>query len=118
MWEDSVEIQGGGALTLTERRGIMRSLEDLLNENNLSDSSDIDALLELAEITRQAISGECYTSSLKCMRPLPVLLQCCLELLRFCAECWQRYTIAFLPASPVREMLSLTDTELLAIMRM
>ena len=61
MWEDSVEIHGGGALTLTERRGIMRSLEDLLNENNLSDSSDIDALLELAEITRQAISGECYT---------------------------------------------------------
>lgn len=39
----------------------MRSLEDLLNENNLSDSSDIDALLELAEITREVIHGERYT---------------------------------------------------------
>ena len=35
----------------------MRSLEDLLNDNNLSDPGDIDALLELAEITRQMICG-------------------------------------------------------------
>ena len=38
----------------------MRSVEDLVNENNLSDPDDIDALLELAEITRQVISAGRY----------------------------------------------------------
>ena len=38
----------------------MRSLEELLRANNLADPDDIDALLELAEITRQAIRTEHY----------------------------------------------------------
>ena len=38
----------------------MRSLEELFKENHLADPDDIDALLELAEITRQAICTERY----------------------------------------------------------
>lgn len=40
---------------------MMRSVEDLIHENNLSDPGDLNALLELAEITRQGICAECYT---------------------------------------------------------
>ena len=40
----------------------MRSLEELLRENNLKDPDDIDALLELAEITGNLISGEQYSN--------------------------------------------------------
>ena len=39
----------------------MRSLEELLRENNLKDPEDIDALLELAEITGQMIRDERYS---------------------------------------------------------
>ena len=35
-------------------------MDELLNKNNLADPDDIDALLELAEITRQAIYTEHY----------------------------------------------------------
>ena len=38
-----------GKTALTERQEIMRSVDELLNKNNLADSDDIDALLELAE---------------------------------------------------------------------
>ncbi len=38
----------------------MKSLEELLKENNLADPDDIDALLELAEITSQMICTERY----------------------------------------------------------
>ena len=43
---------------LTERYETMRSLEELLIENNLRDPEDIDALVELAEITGRLISDE------------------------------------------------------------
>ena len=39
----------------------MRSLEELLRENNLKDPEDIDALLELAEITGGLICNERYS---------------------------------------------------------
>ena len=39
---------------------MMKSLEDLLHENNLSDPGDMDALLDLAEVTRQVICAERY----------------------------------------------------------
>ena len=39
----------------------MRTLEELLKENNLKDPEDIDALLELAEITGGLIRGERYS---------------------------------------------------------
>ena len=39
----------------------MRSLDELLRENSLKDPEDIDALLELAEITRQMIRDELYS---------------------------------------------------------
>ena len=39
----------------------MRSLDELLRENNLKDPEDIDALLELAEITGQMIRDELYS---------------------------------------------------------
>ena len=38
----------------------MRSLEDLLKENNLKDPEDIGALVELAEITGLLISEKQY----------------------------------------------------------
>ena len=47
-------------ITLTGRQETMRSFEELLKENNLADPDDIDALLELAEITRQMIGAERY----------------------------------------------------------
>ena len=40
----------------------MRSLEELFRENNLKDPDDIDALLELAEITGKLISDEQYSN--------------------------------------------------------
>ena len=40
----------------------MRSLEELLRENNLKDPEDIDALVELAEITGQMIHDEQYSN--------------------------------------------------------
>ena len=45
---------------LTERPETMRTLEELLKENNLKDPEDINALLELAEITGQLICDERY----------------------------------------------------------
>ena len=45
---------------MAERQETMRSVDELLKKNNLADPDDIDALLELAEITRQAISTERY----------------------------------------------------------
>jgi hypothetical protein len=39
----------------------MRSLDELLNENNLKDPDDIDALLELAEIMGKLIGDEQYS---------------------------------------------------------
>ena len=39
----------------------MRTLEDLLSENNLSNPEDIDSLLELADITRRLIRDERYS---------------------------------------------------------
>ena len=45
---------------MSEGREGMRSVEELIHENNLSDPGDLDALLELAEITRRAIrAGRC-----------------------------------------------------------
>lgn len=49
------------AMKLTERHETMRSLEELLRENNLKDPEDIDALIELAEITGQMICDEQYS---------------------------------------------------------
>ena len=43
-----------------ERDETMRSLEEMLTDNNLKDPEDIDALVELAEITDQLIRGEGY----------------------------------------------------------
>ena len=37
----------------------MKSLEDLIQNNNLQDSDDIDSLLEVSEITRRIISDGC-----------------------------------------------------------
>ncbi len=45
---------------MTERLWTMRSLEEMLTDNNLKDPEDIDALVELAEITDQLIRGEGY----------------------------------------------------------
>ena len=59
----SKEIPGGknpGILTMAERHETMRTLEELLGKNNLKDPEDIDALLELAEITGQMIRDERY----------------------------------------------------------
>ena len=44
----------------TERKAIMRSLEELLRENDLKDPENIDSLLELADITGQMIRDERY----------------------------------------------------------
>ena len=44
----------------TERPETMRTLEELLKENNLKDPEDINALLELAEITGQLVCDERY----------------------------------------------------------
>ena len=48
-------------MTLIERPKTMRTLDELLRENNLKDPEDIDALLELAEITGELIRNERYS---------------------------------------------------------
>ena len=56
-------VPGGknpGTLTMAERHETMRTLEELLGKNNLKDPEDIDALVELAEITGQIIRDERY----------------------------------------------------------
>ena len=48
--------------TLTERHKTMRTLEELLGSNNLKNPEDIDALLELAEITGRMIRDKQYSA--------------------------------------------------------
>ena len=44
-----------------EREKTMRTLEELLKENNLKDPEDVDALLELADVTGELIGQERYS---------------------------------------------------------